>query len=301
METTKYIWMNGKFVAWEDARVHVLTHALHYGSAAFEGIRCYAGSRGPGIFRLREHIERLFYSSGAIGMKSTFSVDQVVDAAVELVRRNEVEACYVRPLMYYGYGVMGLDPRNAPVDTMIACWPWGKYLPGDSIRIKISKYIRIHPRSTIADAKISGHYINSILTVLETRGEKYHEALLLDFEGYIAEGPGENIFIVKDRKIFTPPLGRTLAGITRASTIEVARDLGISVTEKMLTPEELFSADEAFFTGTAAEITPISAVDDRQIGAGRVGPISAQLRDKYAAIVRGQDSKYEHWLTWVRS
>ena len=293
--------MNGNFVAWEDARVHVLTHALHYGSAAFEGIRCYAGERGPGIFRLREHIERLFYSSNAIGMKSTFSVDQVVAAALELVRRNDVEACYVRPLMYYGYGIMGLDPRQAPVDLMIACWPWGKYLPGDSIRIKISKYIRIHPRSTVADAKISGHYVNSILTVLETRGDKYNEALLLDFEGYIAEGPGENIFIVKSGKIFTPPLGRTLAGITRASIIEVARDLGLSVTEKMLTPEELFNADEAFFTGTAAELTPISAVDDRTIGAGSVGPISRQLRDKYAAIVRGREPKFEHWISWVRA
>lgn len=301
METTKFIWMNGNFVAWDDAKVHVLTHAMHYGSATFEGIRCYNGTSGPAIFRLREHIERLFYSGSVLGMKPAFSVDQVVDATVELLKRNDIESCYIRPLMYYGYGVMGLDPRNAPVELMIACWPWGKYLPGESIHVKISKYIRVHPRSVVADAKISGHYVNSILTVLEVRGEKYNEALLLDFEGYIAEGPGENIFIIKNGAVFTPPLGRTLAGITRASIIEVARDSGLSVSEKMMTPEELFSADEAFYTGTAAEVTPITMVDDRKIADGRVGAISAQLRDKYAAIVRGEVAEYKRWLTFIRS
>jgi len=299
MEPTKYIWMNGALVPWANATVHVMTHALHYGDGAFEGIRFYKTPAGPAIFRLREHMERLQYSASALGMALPFSVDQLCEATRELVRSNEVEQGYIRPLAYYGYGVMGLNPRNSPTEVMIACWPWGKYLPVEVADIKVSSYIRIHPRSTVADAKICGHYVNSILAVLELKGTKYHEALFLDAEGMIAEGPGENFFIVKNGEITTPPLGTILAGITRSTVIEMAKDAGFSIVERPISLEEAYDADEAFFTGTAAEVTPIGTINDHTIGSGATGPITAALKARYLDATYGRSASYRNFLTFV--
>jgi branched-chain amino acid aminotransferase len=299
MEATQYIWMNGDFVAWENAKVHVLTHALHYGDSVFEGIRTYKTDRGGAVFRLREHMERLHYSAGVLHMNLPYSVEQLMDATTELLRRNNLHQGYIRPLAFYGYGVMGLNPRNAPVEVMIACWPWGAYLPIEAADIKTSSYIRIHPSSTRADAKIGGHYVNSILAVLEIKGTKYHEALFLNSEGYIAEGPGENFFIVKGKELITPPLGPILAGITRSTMIEIARDNGYVVTERPIRLDEVFSADEAFFTGTAAELTPIATLDDRAFSGPAPGPTSLFLKQCYLDVVYGRASKYEKFLTYL--
>jgi branched-chain amino acid aminotransferase len=300
METTKYIWVDGSFVPWGEAQVHVLTHSLHYGAGAFEGERAYKTERGPAIFRLREHTERLFYSSKAIGLELPFTVDEVCDATVELVRKNELEHCYIRPLAFYGYGKMGLNPAGAPPRLIIACWPWGAYLPHEMVDIKVSSYIRIHPKSTIADAKISGHYVNSILAVRELIGTPYHEALFLDTDGNIAEGPGENFFIVKKGEIFTPPLGTILAGITRSTVMEIAKERGLIVHERTLSLEDALDADEAFFTGTAAEVTPIRSIDDKLTGDGTVGAITKTLREIYLDVVTGKEPEYQRFLTYVR-
>jgi branched-chain amino acid aminotransferase len=299
MEKTKYIWMNGDFVPWDDAKVHVLTHTLHYGDGVFEGIRAYKTDRGGALFRLREHLERFEYSAGVLSMKLPYSIQQLSEATRALLKRNDLPQGYVRPLAYHGYGVMGLNPRNAPVEVMIACWPWGAYIPVEEANIKVSSYIRIDPRSTKCDAKICGHYVNSILAVLEIKGTSYHEALLLDAEGYIAEGPGENFFVVKGREIITPPLGSILAGITRASVIELARDLGFTVTERPLKLAEVFEADEAFFTGTAAEVTPIGSIDDRPIGNGKAGATSLKLKTAYLDVVHGRNAAYSKFLTFI--
>lgn len=300
METTPFIWMNGKFVAWDDAKVHVLTHALHYGDAAFEGIRAYKTDRGPAVFRLKEHMERLMYSISIFRMELPFSVDDLCQATTELLARNKLEQGYIRPLVYHGYGVMGLNPRGAPVDCMIACWPWGKYLPHDAVDIKTSSYIRIHPRSTVADAKVSGHYVNSILAVLELRGTKYHEALFLDEHGNIAEGPGENFFMIKDGTIHTPPLGTILNGITRNTVMEYCRIEKIPVIERTITLKEALTCDEAFFTGTAAEVSPIRSIDDAVLGNGEVGPVTRKIKDAYNAMVFGKDPRFDHYLTYVK-
>lgn len=299
METTEFIWQNGGFVRWDDAKIHVLTHALHYGGGAFEGIRFYKTSKGPAIFRLREHIERLIYSMGVLQMESKYSVDALCEATIELVRRNKLEQGYIRPLAYYGYGVMGLNPRNAPVEVSIACWPWGAYLPHEMVDIKTSSYIRIHPRSTRADAKICGHYVNSILAVLELKGTKYHEALFLDSDGNIAEGPGENFFIVKGGKIYTPPLGTILAGITRQTVVDLARGMDLDVIEKRMKLEDAYASDEAFFTGTAAEVTPIRTIDDKVLGDGKLGPVTRKIRDTYLDVVYGRDDRHASYLTIV--
>jgi branched-chain amino acid aminotransferase len=291
--------MNGTFVPWDDAKVHALTHTLHYGDGVFEGIRAYETARGGALFRLREHYERFEYSAGILGMKLPFSNAQLCEVTRELLKRNNLRQGYVRPLAYHGYGVMGLNPRNSPVEIMIACWPWGAYIPVEEADIKVSSYIRIHPRSTVADAKICGHYVNSILAVLELKGTKYHEALLLDSEGFIAEGPGENFFIVKGKEISTPPLGSVLAGITRATVIERARDLGYTITERPMKLAEAFEAEEAFFTGTAAEVTPIGSIDDRPIGNGKAGATSLKLKSAYLDVVYGRAKAYEKFLTFV--
>lgn len=300
METTEYIWHNGSFVRWEDAKIHILTHALHYGGGAFEGIRFYKTDKGPAIFRLREHIERLYYSMGVMRMESPHSQKTVTEATIELVRRNKLEQGYIRPLAYFGYGVMGLNPRNAPVEIAIACWPWGAYLPHEMVDIKTSSYIRIHPRSTVADAKICGHYVNSILAVQELKGTKYHEALFLDADCNIAEGPGENFFIVKNGEILTPPLGTILAGITRQTVLELAPKLGYKVIQRNITLPEAYAADEAFFTGTAAEVTPIRTIDDKVLGKGELGPVSKKIRDTYLDIVYGRNPEHSDYLTLAR-
>ncbi len=299
MEPTQWIWMNGSFIPWNEARVHVLSHGLHYGSSIFEGLRAYKTERGTAVFRLKEHMDRFHYSAQAIRMKVPYSADELSSITLELLKRNNVEACYIRPHAAFGYGAMGLNPATAAVDVTIACWPWGAYLPIESADIKVSRYIRIHPRSTVADAKIGGHYVNSILAVQEVQGTHYHEALFLDYEGNIAEGPGANFFIIKDREIITPPCGTILPGITRASVIEIARDKGFVVTERKLTVAEAQDADEAFFTGTAAEMTPIGSIEDKALRIGAPGPITSELKQAYLDAAYGRSQRYTKFLTFV--
>jgi len=234
MDQTKYIWVNGKLIRWKKARTHILTHALHYGGGVFEGARVYETPRGPAVFRLKEHTDRLFYSAKALSMEIPYSKEEINQAIVYTVKKNKLKEGYIRPIAYFGYGKMGLNPAGAPVDVAIACWPWGKYLSDKPIDVKISKYIRIHPKSGITDAKISGHYVNSIMAVNELAGTKFHEALFLDFKGNIAEGPGENFFIVKKGVVYTPTLGTILKGITRDSIFKIADYLGIRTKEKVL-------------------------------------------------------------------
>ena len=300
MESTEFIWMNGTFVPWSEAKVHVLSHSLHYGGGAFEGIRVYKTAQGPAVFRLQEHMQRLHYSAGVLSMAIPYSVEQLCATTCELLKRNKLEQGYIRPLVIYGYGVMGLDPSNAPLEVIISCWPWGAYIPVEAADIKVSKYIRIHPDSTVADAKICGHYVNSILAVLELKGSRYHEALFLDTNGFIAEGPGENFFMIKDNEIITPPLGTILAGITRATMIEIARDNGFTVTEKRISLKDALAADEAFFTGTAAEVIPIGSIDDTPLGDGKAGPISLALKTAYLDAIYGRNTDYNKFLTFIK-
>jgi len=301
MKATDYIWMDGTLVPWADAKVHVLTHTLHYGDGAFEGIRAYKTERGAAVFRLREHMERLHYSANALGMQLPYSVEQLCEATCETLKRNKLEEGYIRPLIINGYGVMGVNPRNSPVQTIIACWPWGAYIPVDAADIKVSNFIRIHPDSTVADAKICGHYVNSIMAILELRGTKYHEALFLDSNGDIAEGPGENFFMVKNREIITPPLGAILAGITRATVLEIARDRGFAIVERPISLADAVAADEAFFSGTACEITPIGIINDQPLGNGKPGPVSLEIKSAYLDAVRGRTAAYRRFLTFVEN
>ena len=296
----KKIWMNGELVDWKEAKIHVLTHTLHYGSGVFEGIRAYETDKGAAVFRLSEHVKRLFYSADALGMKISFSQEEIKQAILETIRVNEVKSCYIRPLVFCGYGIMGLNFEGSPIDVSIAVWPWGAYLGGqEAVRVKISKYIRIHPQSTIADAKICGHYVNSILATREAKAAGFDEALFLDFKGNVAEGPGENIFMIKNNKLFTPQQGSILPGITKSSVEEIACDLGIETEQKIMTVEEVKSADEAFFSGTAAEIQPIGSIDGTAIGSGGAGKITTQIKNIYNKAIRGQDEKYLKWLSFV--
>jgi branched-chain amino acid aminotransferase len=293
------IWMDGQFVNWDDAKIHVLSHGLHYGSGVFEGIRFYKTPRGPAIFRLRDHIDRLFKSSRVFHMKLCYSKEELCQACVDLVRVNRIESGYIRPIVYFGYGMLGINPGTNPVNVAIAAWPWGKYLGAGPIKVKISRFIRIHPKTTIANAKVCGHYVNSILANQEAKEADYTEAVLLDYNGYVAEGPGENLFIVKDGLLRTPPLGTILPGITRASVIQMACDLDYEVEEAPLTVEDLKTADEAFFSGTAAEVTAIHQVDETVIGSGKLGPVTAVIQKQFYAIVEGRDERYQDWLTYV--
>jgi branched-chain amino acid aminotransferase len=292
----QWIWMDGKYVLWEDAKVHVISHALHYGSGVFEGTRFYETDEGTGIFRLEEHTKRLFYSASAIRLPILFSEEEVNAATLEVVRRNSIPSGYIRPLAFFGEGKMGLRPEGAEPRLIIACWEWGKYLSDTPIRVKISKYIRIHPKSLVTDAKVCGYYVNSILAVQEVTSEGYDEALLLDYEGNIAEGPGENLFLVKDGTLHTPKGGTILPGITRGTLIQLAKDIGIKTIERSIAPEEIWEADEAFYVGTAAEVTPIGEVDDRKIADGNEGPFSERLRKAYFDVVSGKNKKYRHWV-----
>ena len=291
--------MDGKIIPWADAKIHVLTHSLHYGSAVFEGLRFYEAEEGPAIFRLKEHTTRLFYSADTIKLRIPFSEDEINSAIIETVNVNEIKTGYIRPLAFFGYGKMGLRPTGSPVNLSIAVWPWDSYLGANPINVKISPYIRIHPQSTSMDAKITGNYVNSTFAGVDAISNGYEEALLLDFEGNVAEGPGENIFIVKNDIIYTPPKGKILAGITRDSIITIAEDFGYSVQEKVLKPEDVYDADEAFFTGTAAEVTAIASLDDHPMKF-QTGPITKKLSDTFLSIVKGLNEKYKNWLTIVR-
>jgi branched-chain amino acid aminotransferase len=299
MEKTKYIWFNGKFVRWQQAKIHILTHALHYGSGVFEGIRCYKTKNSPAVFRLKEHIQRLFNSAKFLEMKIPFSKREIQKAIVELIKLNKIEECYIRPIVFYGYGKMGLNPKGANIDCAVILWPWGKYLK-DKVKVKISQFIRLHPKSVISSAKVCGYYVNSIFATFDAERDKFDESILLDYRGFVAEGPGENIFIVKNKKLLTPKLGSILPGITRDSIIKIAQDLKIKVIEKDISVKELKNCDEAFFTGTAAEITPIYQIDEKIINKGEVGEITKILQEKFYQIVHGEDEKYKNWLTYVK-
>ncbi len=301
MQEAKKIWMDGKMVNWGDAQVHVLSHALHYGSAVFEGIRCYQTANGTAVFRLKEHLQRLFFSAKCLGMRLPFSFGKMAEAVLETLRVNDLKEGYIRPLVFYGSGKMGLSPLGAPVRVVVAAWPRTLYLKGDPsiIKIKTSRFIRIHPRSSVMEAKISGHYVNSILASLETQKEGFDEALFLDYKGHVAEGPGENIFWVKKGTLFTPPLGFILPGITRKTVLTLSRDLGLKKKEKNIVLKDLKLADEVFFTGTAVEIVAIGQIDQSKINQGRPGPVTEKIKQSYFKAVRGEDRKHAGWITLV--
>lgn len=296
------IWMNGKLVPWKDAKIHVLTHALHYGSGVFEGIRCYKTKRGPAVFRLREHIQRLEDSGKIYYMSLPYTTSELCKATKEVVRANKLNECYIRPIAYRGYGEMGLNPLNSVIDVAIAVWPWGTYLGKEGlkngIRVKVSSFERINPNVMPPAAKATGQYINSILAKIEAIKSGYDEALMLDERGLVSEGPGENIFMVKNGMLYTPPLHASiLAGITRDSIIQLAGDLKIPVCMTDVDRGTLLSADELFFSGTAAEVTPIREVDGIEIG--KPGPITKKLQKAFFAAAKGEDKKHESWCDYV--
>ncbi len=300
MQTTETIWHNGVLKPWEETTTHVLTHTLHYGGGAFEGIRFYKTEKGPAIFQLSKHMERLIYSSKVLGMDFDYTLDQLNDAVVEMVKANGLESGYIRPLSYFGYKELGVSAKGNPAEIIIANWPWGKYLPHDLVDIVVSKYKRISPETTVIDAKICGHYIGGILSSIELEDSKYHEALFMDHDNNIAEGAGENFFIVKDKVIYTPSLGHILPGITRATIIEIAQHYGYKVVEQKITLEQALSADEAFFTGTAVEVTPIGSINDQTIGeANVVGEVTEFIKQTYDDVVHGRNEDFMKYLTFV--
>ena len=301
---SELIWMNGKMVKWEDAQVHVLTHTLHYGTGVFEGIRCYNTPRGPAIFRLKDHIKRLMDSAHIMQMKTHFKREDYEKACREVVAKNRLKECYIRPIIYYGYGKMGLATHGVVVDSAVAAWSWGSYLGEEGIkngiRAKISSYSRHHVNSMMSKAKTVGNYVNSTMAKMEALNAGYEEAVMLDSHGYVAEATGENIFMVRDNELITPPTTNALEGITRKSILEVAKDSGIKVREELFTKDQLYIADECFLTGTAAEVTPIREVDNRTIGTGKPGPITKKLQAKFFGIVHGKAGKYKKWLDFIR-
>ena len=305
MEPVEHIWMNGELVAWEDAKVHVLTHGLHYGTGVFEGIRCYETADGPAIFRLREHLERLYKSAELFYMPVPFELEALRAATHELVGRNDLRSCYIRPLVFRGYGQMGLNPLEAPVDVCIAAWPWGAYLgeegKRDGIRAKVSSWRRISPDSLIPHAKASGQYLNSVLAKIESLKAGYEEAILLDDHGHVCEGSGENLYAVSDGVITTPPqTASILDGITRKSVLQIASDLGHGVVERDLARAELYLADEVFCSGTAAEIVPIREIDDHAIGTGEPGPVTRGVQATFDEAISGRAERYREWLDVVQ-
>ena len=298
-----FIWHDGKLVPWREATTHVLTHSLHYGLAVFEGLRAYKTADGPAIFRLKEHTDRLFNSAHIYMMKMPYDKETLLEAHREVVRANKLESCYLRPIAFYGSEKMGVSPKGAKVHVSIAAWPWGAYLGEDGlangIRVKTSSYARHHVNVSMCRAKYSGTYANSILANMEATEHGYDEALLLDVDGFVAEGAGENLFIVKDGVIYEPEIASALIGITRASIIRLAADLGYEVRAKRLTRDDVYVADEAFFTGTAAEVTPIRELDGRSIGEGKRGPLTTKLQALFFDVVNGRAEKYREWLTPV--
>ena len=297
------IWKDGHLIDWRDATLHVLTHSLHYGMAVFEGVRAYKTPDGTAIFRLKEHTQRLFNSAKIFQMTIPYDMETIMEAQREVVRANKLESCYLRPLVWIGSEKMGVSARGNTIHASIAAWPWGAYLGEDGlargIRVKTSSFTRHHVNVSMVRAKASGYYINSILANQEVTADGYDEALLLDTDGYVSEGAGENVFIVKGGKIYTPDLASCLDGITRDSVLTMARDMHIEIIEKRITRDEMYCADEAFFTGTAAEVTPIRELDNRVIGNGSRGPITEKLQSLFFDVVAGKAPQYNHWLTLV--
>jgi branched-chain amino acid aminotransferase len=297
------IWLDGELVPWREARTHVLTHTLHYGMGVFEGVRAYATHKGAAIFRLRDHTERLFNSAHILGMPMPYDRDTIDEAQRMVVRENGLASAYIRPMCFYGAEGMGLRADNLNVHCMVAAWEWGAYLGEDNmnngIRVRVSSFTRHHVNITMCRAKANGNYMNSMMALQEALRDGYDEALLLDAEGYVMEGSGENIFIVRDGVLYTPDLTSALDGITRKTVIELAAGLGVPVVEKRITRDEVYIADEAFFTGTAAEVTPIREVDGRAIGSGTRGPITERLQGLYFDQVHGRRDEHPEWLNLV--
>ncbi len=299
MQATEKIWMNGELVDWADATVHVGTHGLHYGSGVFEGIRCYETPSGPAVFRLTDHIRRLETSARLLSMKLPYTVEELVAATHDVIAANGLPACYVRPIAFYGYGTLGVRPRENPVDVVIMSWPWGSYLGNGAlergIRVTISSWRRVGPNTIPHAAKATGVYLNSMLAVLEATRAGYDEAILLTEDGFVGDGSGENIFAVKDGVLYTPDLSASiLAGVTRDAVMTIARRLGYEVREKALIRTDLAIADELFMCGTAAEVTPIRSVDDHELG--DPGPVTRMIQETYLAAATGRDARFSHWL-----
>jgi len=298
------IWMDGELVDWRDAQIHVLSHALHYGSGVFEGIRAYETDRGPAVWHLDEHLRRLYRSAKLYHLEIPYAPEALTEGTKELIRANRLDSCYIRPLVFRGYGEMGVNPLDAPVNVVIAVWPWGAYLGEDAIergvRVKVSSWRRNPQNSLPSAAKATGQYINSVLAKVESLKGGYDEAIMLNEHGYITDGSGENIFIVRRGVLFTPPTqAGSLDGITRESVITLARERGYQVREENLVRTDLYNAEECFFTGTAAELTPIREVDDRDVGEGHRGPVTKELQSAFFAATKGEDPKHSDWLTYV--
>jgi branched-chain amino acid aminotransferase len=301
VQKADYIWFNGELIPWDEARVHVLTHTLHYGLGVFEGIRCYKCKDGSSaVFRLKEHVDRFFDSALIVNMEIPFTRETVFRAILDTLEKNGLDEGYIRPLAFLGDGVMGVHPGDNPVQTTIVTWPWGAYLGDDAldkgIRVRTSSFTRHHVNVMMTKAKVSGNYVNSILAKREAVADGYDEALMLDVDGYVSEATGENVFIIKNGILKTPPLGSILNGITRDTLITIARDMEYTVKEQRFTRDELYAADEAFFCGTAAEVTPIRELDRRVIGQGKAGPITKNLQAEYFSVVHGENLKYAGWL-----
>jgi branched-chain amino acid aminotransferase len=305
VEQADLIWHNGELVAWEDAKVHVLTHGLHYGTGVFEGIRAYETAEGTGVFRHREHLERLFRSAELYYMPIPYTLEELRSATHELIAANELRECYIRPIAFRGYGQMGLYPLDCPVEVSIAVWPWGAYLgeegKRDGVRAKVSSWRRIPHDSLIPHAKASGQYLNSVLAKIEASKAGYQESILLDAHGFVCEGSGENIYVVREGAILTPPhTAAILDGISRRSVITIAADLGYELVERDLTRSELYLADEIFLSGTAAELVPVREVDDHAIGSGQPGPITREIQRVFDDALHGRDPRYRDWLDMVQ-
>jgi branched-chain amino acid aminotransferase len=304
MTPTEKIWHNGRFIGWDEAKIHVLSHVVSYGSSVFEGVRCYETQNGPAIFRLREHTRRLLDSARIYRVPVDFSLDLLVEAQIELVRVNKLRSCYIRPIILRGYGGVGVLPANNPTEVYLACWEWGKYLGDDAmaqgVDVCISSWNRIAPNTLPTLAKAGANYMNSQLIRMEAHHNGYAEGIALDSEGRVSEGSGENIFVIRDGKIHTPPLGSSvLPGITRDTVVTIAQDLGLPIVETVIPREMLYIADEVFFTGTAAEVTPIRSVDRIQIGAGHRGPITEKIQRAFFELVEGKAEDKHGWLTPV--
>jgi branched-chain amino acid aminotransferase len=301
---TEAVWLDGRLIPFDDAKVHLFTHTMHYGFGVFEGIRCYRCDDGrSAVFQLNAHMRRLFDSAKILDLEIPFSIEQTEQAVIQTLRANHMREGYVRPLVFLGEGAMGLLPRDNPVRLAIMVWPWGAYLGEEGlergIRAKISSFTRHAPNAAMSKSKACGNYVNSILAKREVTKLGYDEAIMLDTHGFVSEGSGENVFIVRGGALKTPPLGSILEGITRQSIVQIARDKGIEVSEQMFTRDELYVADEAFFTGTAAEVTPIREVDDRVIGPGTRGPLTRALQAAFFDVVHGRDRKYDGWLSFL--
>ncbi|MEO0442945.1 MAG: branched-chain amino acid transaminase [Pseudomonadota bacterium] len=298
------IWLDGEMVPWREAKTHVLTHTLHYGMGVFEGVRAYQTDDGAAIFRLQEHTDRLFNSAKILNMKMPFSKQALIETQKQVVAENGLNSAYLRPMCFYGSEAMGLRADGLKTHVMIAAWEWGAYLGEENmtkgIRIKTSSYSRHHVNVSMCKAKANGNYMNSMLALQEALQDGYDEAMLLDVDGYVAEGSGENIFIVREGRLFTPDLTSALDGITRNTIFILAKELGYDIVEKRITRDEVYIADEVFFTGTAAEVTPIREVDNRPIGEGRRGPITEKLQSLYFDVVHGRSAKHKHWLSHCR-